>query len=180
MGSISPHPLPLPLQVSCLHSPTLCLRALPKNMDTRFRGRCVCALGPVRMGTRQNHVGVTCASRAPLEGFRQTGGGRGKRTWPGHLFSQQRAYDEPLKRQRVIDGLLCACLVGPDELCPQTERRLTGSHAVVFRKRLASPASGEAPPELPAECRAGPASWRTRPAHPSPAHLPLQEARGPL
>lgn len=70
------------------------------------------------MGTSQNREGVTCASRAPLEGFRQTGGGQGERTWPGHLFSQQRAYDEPLKRQRVIDGLLRARLVGPDELSP--------------------------------------------------------------
>lgn len=91
VGSVSPRPLPLPLQVSCPHGRTLRLRGLSKNVDTRFQGRCVYGLGPVRMGTSRNRVGVTCASRTLLEGFRQTGGGRAERTRPGHLFSRQRA-----------------------------------------------------------------------------------------
>ena len=42
-----------------------------------------------------------------------------------------------VERQLVIDGLLRTRLVGPNEPCPQMERRLTGSRAVVFRTRLA-------------------------------------------
>ena len=90
------------------------------------------------MGPSQNHVGVTCTSRTLLEGFRQTGGGG----WSAHgraICSPNSALtmSHSVEHQLVIDGLLRARLVGPDELCPQTERRLTGSRAVVFRTRLA-------------------------------------------
>lgn len=90
------------------------------------------------MGTSQKRMGFTCTSQALLEGFRQPGRGRGEcRAHGGAICSPDSALmSHSVKCQLLMDGLLRARLVGPDELCPQVERCLTGSCSVIFNKRL--------------------------------------------
>lgn len=81
-----------------------------------------------------------CHLRCLKDSGRRAGGGRSAHGRAICSPNSVLTMSHSVKRQLVIDGLLRARLVGPDELCPQKERRLTGPCAVVFRKRLAFPA----------------------------------------
>lgn len=107
-ASVSPSPFPTSTLGELLPQPLAHPDGPSEGWGHTFWGHCGGGLAPVQMGTSQ----PACFDlRFPISTRRMQADGRGMGGWregqspqPGHLFSRQLAYGEPLNQMPPSDG----------------------------------------------------------------------------